>query len=395
MQKKYKLAQGVLDYLPLECYAKTEIENRLMNSFRSFGYKQIESPLLERYVLFESGVGKVAMDKLFKVSDIDGDLLVLRPDMTTPTARIVATKLENCPHKLCYLGKAFCQSEKSMLREFTQVGVEYMGEPSVNADIEAVAIAIDGLKSSGLNDFQIELGHIGFFKGFLAALKLSAEETDEIIDLVEKKDSIGEELWAKNIGLSSDNLELITKLPMMFGGVEVLEQARAMCVNDDMKNAINNLTEIFDGLCKIGLGEYISFDLSIVGKMKYYSGLVVKGITKHCGRAILSGGRYDNLCDSFGKHISAVGFAIGIGYLLSAIESGGGIAIVDSPKVAIAVEGAKLARLSRIAEQLDKQGVQIVKTFAATNAELLKEKQIFNFEKALFFAENDTKGVEV
>ncbi|MEG1609013.1 MAG: ATP phosphoribosyltransferase regulatory subunit, partial [Clostridia bacterium] len=133
MYNKYKLPQGVLDYLPTECYAKNNIERLMMDTFCGYGYNQIESPILERYALFENGVGKVSLSNLFKVSDIDGDLLVLRPDMTMPTSRIVATKLDGGAHKLCYLGKSFSMLEKNMLREFTQVGIEYMGEASVNA----------------------------------------------------------------------------------------------------------------------------------------------------------------------------------------------------------------------------------------------------------------------
>lgn len=393
MYNKYKLPQGVLDYLPDECYAKSNIERLLLDSFCGYGYKQIETPILERFALFENGVGKVNLNKLFKVSDIDGDLLVLRPDMTMPTSRIVATKLNSGVHKLCYLGKSFCLSEKSMLREFTQVGVEFMGEASVNADIESIALAIQSFRAIGLDDFQIELGHIGFFKGFLSALKLSSEQTDEIIDLVEKKDAIGEELWAKRVGLSSENLQLITRLPMLFGGSEVLLDANRLCVNSEMYDALDNLNKIFEGLKKLGLENYVSFDLSIVGNMKFYSGLVMKGITKYCGRAILSGGRYDTLCDSFGKDIKAVGFAISISYVISALQMQGNLPCDEREEIVIGASKENFSMLDNVAKELENKTTKIIKTFATTAEQLKKEKQNCGASRALFLENGKVEEV--
>ncbi|MEG1608540.1 MAG: ATP phosphoribosyltransferase regulatory subunit, partial [Clostridia bacterium] len=239
-----------------------------------------------------------------------------------------------------------------------------------------------------LDDFQIELGHIGFFKGFLSALNLSVDQTDEIVDLVEKKDAIGEELWAKRVGLSSENLQLITRLPMLFGGSEVLEDARSLCLNDEMLCALDNLNAIYDGLKNLGLDNFISFDLSIVGKMKYYSGLVIKGISKYCGRAILSGGRYDNLCDSFGKHINAVGFAISIGYVLSTLQSQGNLPCDTRAQVVVGACKQKFGDLDNFAKQLESSGVRVVKTFATTIAELEKEKQNCGVKRALFLTQD-------
>lgn len=393
MYNKFKLPKGVADYLPQDSFAKTTIESALMKSFCDYGYKQIETPILERYALFESGVGKVGVEKLFKVTDVDGDLLVLRPDMTTPTSRIVATKLDGGIHKLCYLGKSFSMLEKSMNREFTQVGIEYMGEQNIHADIEVVALAILSLKNSGLEDFQIDLGNICFFKGFLSQFNLTAEQTDEIIELVEKKDAIGEELWAKRMGLSNDNLALITKLPMLFGGVEVLKEAEGLCVNKEMKKALENLNEIYMGLQNLGLEKYLSFDLSIVGKMKYYSGLVLKGISKHFGRTILSGGRYDNLCDCFGKHISAVGFAIGIGNLLTACQGQGVLPCQQIIDVIIGDKNHNISRMDNMISQLASQGIKAIKSFATTEKQLLQLKKSLNIGAAKFLSDEGIKEI--
>ena len=111
MIKKFKLPKGMQDYLPKDCYSKRAIENKIMNCFASYGFKEIESPVLERYELFDGGVGNVELNKLFKVTDTDGDLLILRPDITMPISRIVCTKLPDGCQRLCYLGNSFSAME--------------------------------------------------------------------------------------------------------------------------------------------------------------------------------------------------------------------------------------------------------------------------------------------
>lgn len=386
MLNKFKLPKGVLDKLPQECYAKQYIEQSLLDCYDQYGYERIDTPMLERYELFESGVGKVSLNKLFKISDSDGDLIVLRPDMTMPISRIVATKFENHCHKLSYVGNSFCADEKTKLREFSQAGVEFMGVGDTDVDIEIVLLAIKSLLKCNLEDFQIELGQIGFFKGMLASFNLDSNQCDEIIELVEKKDAIGEQLWAKNVGLQDKQLENILKMPMLFGGEEILEQASAMCVNEEMQSALDNLRTIYEGVKSYGYEKYVTFDLSLVGNMKYYSGLVIKGITKYFGRAILSGGRYDNLCDSLGKNLPAVGFSIGLDYLQASLQAQGSLPSKNPIHTVVGAEVGKTHLLDDKIIQLSIDGVVAKKTFATTIQSLAKCKANMRAKKAIFLS---------
>ena len=394
MDNKFKLAQGVLDYLPNECYKKSQIENKILNTFIDFGYDRIDTPVLERYELFDSGVGKVDLKKLFKVTDIDGDLLVLRPDMTMPISRIVSTKLPKDTYKLCYLGKSFSMLENGgKLREFTQVGVEVMGAKGVGVDTEVVALAIKSLLDAGLQNFQIELGHIGYFKGLLDSLELSLQDKEELTELVEKKDSIGEGLFAKRLGLDSQITSIILKLPMFFGGIEVLDEAEIYCKNDEMKEAISNLRKLYEGLQQLGYEKYISFDLSIVGNMKYYSALVMKGITKSVGRPILAGGRYDNLCDSFGLDTKAVGFAISIGYLLEALDAQGTSLKKPDVEIVIGFDNDCMDKALALFEDYKTKNIVVKMSFATTIDQLEKCKEAAKANKAIYVSKDNIEEV--
>lgn len=394
MAKKFKLPQGIMDYLPDECFSKNALEDALIACYKDYGYKQIDTPILERYDLYNSGIAKMPLKKLFKVTDIDGDLLVLRPDMTMPISRIVCTKLPNDNYKLCYKGRGYSMLEDSgKLREYSQVGVEVLGSKGNGVDIEIVMLAIESVLNTGLQDFQIEIGHVGYFKGLLQSMHLTNAEVDELVDLVEKKDSIGEQVFAKRVGLDKNSLDLILKLPMMFGGIEVLEEAQSLCVNDTMTSAIANLKAIYDGVKALGYEKYITFDLSIVGKMKYYSGMVMKGITKTLGRPFLNGGRYDELCDSFGKSMPAVGFAIYVGYLLEALDSLGIAPKDQDVEVVVGFISSKKEEASLYVAELKASGINAIKSFATTKEQLLKCKLASNAKKAIFINEDAKEEV--
>lgn len=359
-----------------------------MNCFKYYGFKEIESPVLERYELFDGGVGNVELNKLFKVADIDGDLLVLRPDITMPISRIVCTKLDSGCQKLCYLGNSFSAIEnEGRLREFTQAGIEIMGAEGDDVDVEVVMLAIKSLLSTGLEDFQIELGNVAFFEGLLQAFEIGEEDSEILVNSIESKNGI--KLYSLSKDMNQKLLESLSKLPMLFGGEEVLKEAEKMCLNDKMLRAVQNLEKVYNGIKLLGYEKYICFDLSIVGKMRYYSGMVMRGIVKGIGRPVLSGGRYDGLCDAFGKHTPAVGFAVSIGYVMSVLRKYG--LLEQSPKVQLIV-GYQPDMMKKAEEYVDKmrsQGINAVCSFSTDIQNLKISKEIVGAEKAVYITKKD------
>ena len=322
MIEKFKQPSGVKDSLPTECIAKKKTEEILLAKFASYGCRQIDTPVLE-YGEMYAGAGRYELRRLFKLTDTDGNLLVLRPDMTMPISRIVATKFEPGSYKLCYLGKTFRLAPRSGLREFTQAGVEYMGCPGTAFEAEAVALAIEALRACGLDGFIIDIGHVGFFGGILDLLGLDPKKRDELAALAERKDVIGESLFAAREGLDPEIMKLLSRLPMLFGDGKVLDEAERLCMNDAMRRSVSELKALDAALVAAGYGDRISYDLSLVGEMSYYSGLVFKGLCEGAGSPVLSGGRYDRLCDAFGRRVPSVGFAVGVDVLTEALGSAG------------------------------------------------------------------------
>lgn len=388
MIKKFKLPKGIQDYLPEDCYSKRILEGKLMDCFKYYGFREIESPVLERYELFDGGVGNVELNKLFKVADIDGDLLVLRPDITMPISRIVCTKLQGGCQKLCYLGNSFSAIEnEGKLREFTQAGIEIMGAEGDGIDVEVVMLAIKSLLAAGLEDFQIELGNVAFFEGLLDAFSINEEDSEILVNSIESKNGI--KLYSLSGDMDQRLLESLAKLPMLFGGEEVLADAEKMCLNDKMLKAVQNLESVYAGLKQLGYEKYVCFDLSIVGKMRYYSGMVMRGIVKGLGRPVLSGGRYDGLCDAFGQHTPAVGFAVSIGYLMTALQKYG--LLQNSPEVEVIVgyEPEMMKKAESYVDGLRAKGINAVCSFATDKAMLKENQEITKAKKAVFVTKKD------
>lgn len=315
---KFRLPQGMQDYLPDFLYSKLNTEKKIVETFEQHAYKRIETPKLECYELFSSGVGAVRTDKLFKMSDTDGSLLVLRADMTLPISRIVSTKMEaEYPLRLCYISDSFnLTAEKNKSREFTQAGVELFGVNGAEGDAEVIALAIESLLNAGLTDFQIDIGQVDILKGILKEANIDEEKQKEIISAVDKKNLI-------NADIDKDVAELINKIAMLYGDVTVLKEASKLVHNNTSIDALLNLFEINQILTQYKLDKYVSYDLGLVNSFSYYSGVVFIGITQHFGSPILGGGRYDNLCKSFNKDIPATGFAINVKDLMSAMEVSG------------------------------------------------------------------------
>lgn len=161
--------EGMQDILFEHCYFKRSLENDIRQLFIHSGYKEIETPTVEFYDVFSGEQNLIPQEDMFKFTDSQGRILVLKPDMTIPIARVAATKLkENVwPAKIFYVGNTFSFSELGggKQKEYTQAGVEVLGVNSPEADAELIALAIQALKLAGIEEFQIDIGQVDFSEG--------------------------------------------------------------------------------------------------------------------------------------------------------------------------------------------------------------------------------------
>lgn len=160
---------GMRDTLPVLYETKVSARNKMSNEIKKWGYQFIETPALEYYETI--GEASAILDQqLFKLLDSQGHTLVLRPEMTAPIARVAASKLlkQQIPLRLAYSANVYRaqQREGGRPAEFEQIGIECIGNKSISADAEMIALLADVLKAAGLQEFKISIGHIGFYKNF-------------------------------------------------------------------------------------------------------------------------------------------------------------------------------------------------------------------------------------
>ncbi|NLY19434.1 MAG: ATP phosphoribosyltransferase regulatory subunit [Clostridiaceae bacterium] len=336
--------EGMQDILIEQCYVKRELENKIRKMFIQSGYNEIETPTAEFYDVFSGEQSLIPQEDMFKFTDQQGRILVLRPDMTIPVARIAATKLKDnlWPVKCCYIGNTFSYNELGggKQKEFTQAGVEILGIKSPEADAELIALAVQSLQLAGIDEFQIDIGQVDFFKGLMEQSGLTEQEAEEIRELIDKKDFVGVEQLVNSHAIPDDLKELILNLPRYFGSVELIDELEKKNISGKALNALKYLKDVLEILDDWGFGDHVAIDLGMVQSMNYYTGIVFRGFTYGIGFPVLSGGRYDNLIKRFGLDCPATGFSLGINMILMALERqkkmprkpGGGVYILYTIK---------------------------------------------------------------
>lgn len=315
--------EGVRDIYGEEKAKKTIVERLLQEKIHSFGYRDIQTPTFEFFDVFSKEVGTTPSKELYKFFDKEGNTLVLRPDFTPSIARCAAKYFmdENVPIRLCYQGNTFTNTSnlQGKLKEVTQMGAELIGDDSVQADAELIALTIESLYHSGLSDFQISVGNLEYFKGICAEAGLDEETELELRDFISGKNYFGAEELLDRVGVNKKDKELLLKVSELFGTVSILEDAKKAVSNKRSRHAIDRLEKVYQALCDYGVEKYVSFDLGMLSKYNYYTGIIFKGYTYGVGDAIVKGGRYDSLLGRFGKEAAAVGFVIVVDDLLAAM----------------------------------------------------------------------------
>lgn len=322
---KHFIPQGVED---THCNAYEIKENtitNIKNIFKSFGYRQILTPTFEYYDLFTSVEGTIHKDEMFKFIDSNGKILVLRPDVTTPIARMVATNYKN---NLGYLKFSYATNifrindeQNGKKREFTQAGIEYLGNDKPDSDAEVVAVAIKSLINFGIEDFKIDLGQAGYFKGLIKESGIKIKKQEEIRILIEEKNFAELKSILDDLEIDEFFKEAILEIPYLYGEPKkIIKEAENFIFNDEMKKSLENLKCVYDILNEYGYGKYISVDLGMIHHIDYYTGVIFKGYVNHYGKTVLSGGRYDNLTKQYGYFMPATGFGLNMDAILEVLN---------------------------------------------------------------------------
>lgn len=304
--------EGTRDRLFGECRERRLVQSALTHLFRKRGFSEVITPEVEYYDLFSQSGNTIPQEQMLKITDRSGKLIVMRPDCTTPIARVAATKLKGSvrPQRLYYNQTVYRSGMANLgnSTEIAQCGVEIIGAGGLKPELEAIALAVDSLKACGLEQFHIEIGHAGFYQELISKMEISQVTAEEIRTCI-----AGKNFAALNVVLEgcSDQpgCDALRRLTRLYGGVEVLDEAERLSGGSE---TVAYLRELYRLLELAGYGPFLRFDLGMVSHMDYYTGVIFRGYVEGAGNEVVSGGRYDNLVANFGHEAHAIGFAVNV-----------------------------------------------------------------------------------
>ena len=351
--------EGVRDTYGKEYYAKQSAIEKIARQIHLYGYKDLQTPSFEYFDVFASEIGTTSSRELYKFFDKEGNTLVLRPDFTPSVARCAAKYYmdEKAPLRFCYRGSTFCNTSdlQGKLKETTQMGAELMNDASAQADGEMIAMLTECLLEAGLEEFQISVGNVEYFRGVCEHLGMDKSVETALRDEISGKNYFAAEDLLKSEGYRKSERDLFLRISDFMETPRDLEKAASTAPSKRTEEAVRRLIDVWNVVDAYGLSKYLSFDLSLLSKYHYYTGIIFKGYTYGTGEPIASGGRYDQLLSYFGKKAPAIGCMISIDPLMEAMRRQH-IADVCEPEIQRIYynegnyrEALKTARMSRMA----------------------------------------------
>ncbi len=314
-----RLPAGVRDWLPHELARKREVEQQLRAVFGRWAYEEVQTPIIERFDVLERGLGEETTDLLFQFNDRRSTALALRPEMTTPIARLVSTRMRETPLplRLAYVAPVFRyyeQPQEGRMRELTQAGVELIGSAGVDADAEALFMAIEGLDEIGLPDARFDVNDARVVDGILEGVGLAGAEAVAAKALIKTRNIVA----LRQLGRPA-----LVDFALRRGGSDAIATARAICRTPASHAALDALDAVLRRAEALGYGGRVAVDFALLRDLEYYTGFIFEGYVPEIGMALCGGGRYDSLLPRFGYDVSAVGWTAGVERLLIALERRG------------------------------------------------------------------------
>lgn len=361
---------GSTDALAGDVRKKKQLCERLQKVFDQFGFEEVQTPAIEYYQTYNQAFQTLQDRQMFKLIDANQDILTLRMDMTVPIARLAATSLKNAtlPLRLSYVSDVWkvrpLYSGKQI--QNSDCGVELFG---VEDDLEILVCALEALKASGLDNYRLELSDARLLQGAARIAFQNEEDIATLADLCDRKSMVELEAFLERFELAEGIKRYFLCLPLLDGGFEVLEEARKLAFDENSLEALDSLQKTGELLSQLGYADQIGFDLGKLPHLNYYTGILFEGYVPGASGAVLSGGRYDDLMQSFGRPVPAVGFAFKLNPLAALLPSDKAREnlIIRYPD-SLVLEAFSLAKQERL-----KQSVRLVHDDTLTEIRLERE----------------------
>ncbi len=351
--------EGTQDLLFDECIIRRSVENTIHSIFRKSGYSELITPGLEFFDVFNLNSRHFPQESLYKLVDSKGRLIVLRPDSTTPMARVVATRLKDAPLPLRLYYNQCVYNISPLLTgrsdQIVQTGIELIGSSSKTADLEVITTAVEVLSSCHSGKFSLEIGDIGFFRELVNKLEVNDDMKEDIRSLIETKNYPALNDLLDKIG-KNDITHALKRLPRLFGGEEVFEKASKLFRDEKIDKILDNLRSVYKDVSQLCVDGEITVDLGMVNRTDYYTGIIIKGYLEGYGEEVLSGGRYDKLIAEFGYDVPATGFAVNVNAVSSIISKNTKVSVKPSDIIVFAEKGYEMKAVLA-AQNYRKQGL--------------------------------------
>ncbi|EHK64824.1 ATP phosphoribosyltransferase regulatory subunit [Achromobacter arsenitoxydans] len=306
------LPESLADVLPAEARRIEELRRELLDLYRTYGFELVAPPLVEYIDSLLSGTGSDLDLRTCKLIDqLSGRTLGVRADMTPQVTRIDAHLLNRAGvTRLCYCGNVLHTRPADLLssRELLQIGAEIYGHAGFEADLEVIQLVLETVAIAGVRNPRLDLCHPGVLRAILKSDPAAAELSQDAIRLMRDKDVPGlGELAARAPGIRAETLKALQLLPSLYGGPEVLHEARRELPSlPGVAEALDALQAVVDAMPNVSF----SVDLADVGGYAYHSGVKFALYAEGWHDALVSGGRYDDVSRAFGRARPATGFSL-------------------------------------------------------------------------------------
>jgi ATP phosphoribosyltransferase regulatory subunit len=292
---------GTRDVLPDEMREMHAIAEAVRGVFGARGYGEVHTPALEYEQVLTRG-DPAAADPAYKLFDEQGNVLVLRSDMTIPIARVVSTRYASAgpPLRFCYVAHAYrsVRPQRGQDREMLQAGIELVGVPAPEGTAETITVLCEVLDAVGLSGYRVGLGDAALYPALLEAHGVAPGARARIMRTLQARDLVGLEREVEDLGLDA----ALVRVPQLRGGTEVLGAAGAAA--DGLRAVTALLPE--------AVRQRVIFDLGLTRSLGYYTGAVFEVYDAALGAPLGGGGRYDELLGRFGRDLPAAGWALNV-----------------------------------------------------------------------------------
>lgn len=369
---KHTALPGFRDFYPGEMARRNQIFHAWREVSRRYGCEEYDGPPLEALALFVEKSGPEIVNQLFNFVDKGDREVALRPEMTPTLVRMLGARLKGMPRPVRWFSTPqlfrYEKQQRGRLREHFQLNVDIVGEESIYADVELLAVALDVMKSLGLtsSDVVARISDRRLLRALLGVLGVTDEQLPLAYNVIDKIERDPAQVAVKRLaetGIGGDRAERILSITNLSIG----EMRSQYGGNAEVADSLNQLDAYFSGLAALGFADWVQFDMKIVRGLAYYTGIVFELFDRKGElRAICGGGRYDNLFGALaGVESPSLGFGMG-DVVLGDLLKERSLAVTHSPAVdfyLIAVDESVRGAMLQMASALRSQGKSVIYPF--------------------------------